>query len=541
MSKAEHFPFTAELIGSEILARFSEDIYTPKAIVRELVKNAYDSYYELEHHLETIEKDLDLGDKIVKVNVVDNDVLIADEGLGLDLAGFTRLISIALTEKRGVDGVSGFRGIGFWSAYTGGDRIVVESTRFGSNRKFTLTLNTKLMRSLQGPNISIGKMMNDSKCMSLVSDPAKPEDHFTKVLVRAESDEARLKSLIQEPNQMRAVLLEGCSCELTDQTPHHTEIHRFYTAHSIRPAKLQFQDKPVTRDEPSGIIDFNTQAIELTISGKRKIVAQIWYATNAENARLDVRPGIQIFRDSFPVGVPNLYSERSYTDSLVEITRRDLLDWHTGEVHLLHDALKPDASGEHVRDSALLVHFREELRKFYEKRIQDSYVKQRTKTIRSEYSKLAAKVATIAEKVQAREELGEIDLATLKDISGVVSRDNEAARKKLAPDAAPGSRDVVIREDDVKKNRRQITKILTEIGAYKNETKKPGKMGKPSKKNAKTNDTNGGKVGTGDSVPRPTMMAALDDVRDAIMEVLEDEPALQKDLLDRVNQITKRL
>src|SRR5205085_1383974 len=118
MPRRENFPFTADLIGSEILARFSEDIYTPKAIIRELVKNAYDSYVELLHHLEQIGQDLDVSDHVVHVAVVDNDIIVSDEGLGLDLKSFERLISIALTEKRDLPGVSGFRGIGFWSAYT---------------------------------------------------------------------------------------------------------------------------------------------------------------------------------------------------------------------------------------------------------------------------------------------------------------------------------------------------------------------------------------------------------------------------------------
>ena len=52
MVRQEEFPFTAEQIGSEVLERFSGDIYGPKEIIRELVKNAYDSYFELEKHLE---------------------------------------------------------------------------------------------------------------------------------------------------------------------------------------------------------------------------------------------------------------------------------------------------------------------------------------------------------------------------------------------------------------------------------------------------------------------------------------------------------
>ena len=543
MSKKENFPFTAELIGSEILARFSEDIYTPKAIIRELVKNAYDSYFELEHHLESISHDLDVGEREVRVVVVDKDVIISDDGLGLDFAAFTRLISIALTDKRGLDGVSGFRGIGFWSAYTGGDQIVVESTRFGSNKKFTLTLNTKRMRSLQGPNISIGKMMNDPECMNLVSDPARADEHFTKVLVRAESDEARLKSLIAKPDQLRAMLLEGCSCPLTDKTPMHAEVSRFYNINTVRSAKLLFQGQPVTKAIPDGLVDFDTRAIEVTIQNKRQVVAQIWYATNAQNARLETLPGLRLFRDSFPVGTPNLYSDRSLTDSLVEITRRDLLDWHTGEVHLLHDALKPDASGEHVRDSALLVHFREELRKFYEKLIETSYAKQRRKSVRSEYTKFADKVAAIVAKVQAKEPLAEADQLELKEISAIVERDNGYAKQKSPTNSAAGSREMLVREDEVKKKRRQITKLLKDLPTQSGGKTTPAARGAAKKAETKASSEDGRRATTASSefIARSSVVAAIDDVRDAVLEVLKDETALQKDLLSRINVIAKRL
>ena len=148
MARQEEFPFTAEQIGSEVLERFSGDIYGPKEIIRELVKNAYDSDFELEKHLEEKKQDIKPFERAVRISVVDDDVIIADEGLGLDKEALSKLVSIALTDKRDVEGVSGFRGIGFWSAYTGGDRIVVESTKHGSDRRFRLHLNTKRMRKL---------------------------------------------------------------------------------------------------------------------------------------------------------------------------------------------------------------------------------------------------------------------------------------------------------------------------------------------------------------------------------------------------------
>jgi HSP90 family molecular chaperone len=161
--KNEEFRFTAEHIGSEVLERFSRDIYHPKAIIRELVKNGNDSYWELDQFIdESYVGDIDYNpyQRIVDIVVADQSLIISDYGIGLDRTSIDRLVSIALTDKRKIPGASGFRGIGFWSAYMGGDQLVVESTKLSDSRKYRLTLNTKRMRELQGPNTSIGAIMN---------------------------------------------------------------------------------------------------------------------------------------------------------------------------------------------------------------------------------------------------------------------------------------------------------------------------------------------------------------------------------------------
>src|SRR5438132_1236839 len=95
----ETFQFTAEMIGSEILERFSKDIYSPKAIVRELVSNAHDSYAQLEEYLTEIAEELEIIPE-VRVDVADNSVIISDDGLGMNRQDIDKLVSIALTDKR---------------------------------------------------------------------------------------------------------------------------------------------------------------------------------------------------------------------------------------------------------------------------------------------------------------------------------------------------------------------------------------------------------------------------------------------------------
>ena len=77
----------------------------------------------------TIGEDLEVS-REVRVDVADNAVIVADAGLGMNREDIDKLVSIALTDKREMSGVRGYRGIGFWSANTGGEQVVVDTTKF---------------------------------------------------------------------------------------------------------------------------------------------------------------------------------------------------------------------------------------------------------------------------------------------------------------------------------------------------------------------------------------------------------------------------
>jgi hypothetical protein len=548
MVRQEEFPFTAEQIGSEVLERFSGDIYGPKEIIRELVKNAYDSYFELEKHLEERKLDIEPFERAVRISVVDEDVIIADGGLGLDKEALSKLVSIALTDKRDVEGVSGFRGIGFWSAYTGGDRIVVESTKHGSDRRYRLHLNTKRMRSLQGPRTSIGKIMNDPKCMRLESEPAPKEEHQTTIIISAQSDEARLRPMILNEVLMRDALLAGCSCELADASLSGDFLKRFCERNNIKSAKLFFQGIPINKIIPSGVQDFQTKTFEFTIGNKKEVLAHVWYATNSENGRLDTTPGIQIVRDSFPIGPTNLYADRTIIGSKIEITRRDLIDWHIGEVHLVHDLLRPDAAGEAIRDSILQNEFREQLRQFYASLIETSYAMQRRATLKADYAKMARQLEAITARKEELQTISDADRSEIKRIAQTIERDKAA--KKSRGEQGVGSREVLLRDDVVKARQRQITKLLKDLDADSLLSEQNGAAARPPKRAAKKaptdNKTSGsvnGSTGTqmSETVSRDAVLAMLDQVRDAVMETLKDDFLLQQDLIAKINEIAKKL
>jgi hypothetical protein len=547
----EPFKFTAEMIGSEILERFSKDIYNPKAIVRELVSNAHDSYAQLEQYLTEIGEELDTIPE-VRVDVADNSIIISDAGLGMNREDIDKLVSIALTDKREMSGVRGYRGIGFWSAYTGGEQVVVETTSLGDDRLYRLILNTKSMRERQTPNTSIGSIMNDPECVRLESEPAEPEQHGTKVIIIAETPEGRLYPLVNDPEQMRSVLLQGCACripesdEAVQQTPVYKSAAAFTNAIGIKLPRLVFQGTELYKTYPGNLDGFNTEVIDIEVGGNRVELAKLWYATNQENERLDgPAAGIRVMRDGFPIGKPNLDSDRAeIIGSKVEVTRQDLLSWHVGEVHLLHPELRPDASGETLPESVLYTLFRERLRGIYTKLIERSYAKQRTKSLCSDYKKDAAFLATLLTKISTDStSLSPDEVQRARVIEKKVDNDKKLAVGPLPQGTSPSDKKAYVRDDQASKLRRQLSSTLKKVvpalpGTGEQSTSAPGRK----KTKPKAEPEPAAEAGVTGAAPDMTLFLSLiDEIRDAVVEVLKDDETLQTELLTRINQIVSTL
>lgn len=152
-------------------------------------------------------------------------------------------------------------------------------------------------------------------------------------------------------------------------------------------------------------------------------------------------------------------------------------------------------------------------------------------------------VVNLVGKKTLEQKLSDSERDEIERIATVTQRDNGIARKKLPEGTSRGSRESLIRDGEVKKLRRQILKTIREIGSEddfssdesaKTATKKkPAKDGKPAGPAAAAPDS--------DLIPKPKVLAFLEELRDAVMEILEDEPSLRQDMIARINEIAERL
>lgn len=545
--KDEKFEFTADMIGSEILERFSTDIYTQKSILRELVKNASDSFFELLAHIENygIRMDGDTLEHVVDVDVNSSagTIMVSDKGIGLDKPGIEKLLSIALTDKRDVDNVAGHRGIGFWSAYTAGDELIVTTSKIGSSRSFTLTLYTKTMRELQGPGTSIAKIMNNPNCIRLQSSRADSSSHYTKILISIGSKESRLADLVNNHDLLEKILLEGCCVGFSKNSANVKDIMEFYNSHNLKLCKLRLNGNEISKHIPDNIGSIQIKSIHIQVGKEEQIAAWMWYSTHNDNAVIDSNiSGIRLFCDGFPLGSPNLYSSKKMIDTMVKVSRPDLLDWHIGEIHLIHEDLKTNADGESIRDSVTFKLFKEKLRAFYVNLIIISQSKNITKKTLRDYDKFIGDLSGFL----AKNALSEPDKQILFAISQEIENHNKQVRGKLKSDIKESSKSFIYRKDVVKTRRRAVSGLISkaekQFGIDLKASTKTKNKSKTKKSSTSTEPDTTTNIDTGaDVFSKSLVIATIDELRDAICEVLSEEPSYKEDILTLIDESLVRI
>ena len=103
------------------------------------------------------------------------------------------------------------------------------------------------------------------------------EEHFTQVLIRAESKSGRLHHYIKDEKEMYDALVKGCSSSLEDGSPYCGELKSFYKDHGIRPLKLNFMGNEVKRKISDGVSPPKIEPLELEIGDNKQVIAKIFY------------------------------------------------------------------------------------------------------------------------------------------------------------------------------------------------------------------------------------------------------------------------
>jgi hypothetical protein len=132
------------------------------------------------------------------------------------------------------------------------------------------------------------------------------------------------------------------------------------------------------------------------------------------------------------------------------------------------------------------------------------------------------------------------ELERLQAILSKLDADKNLARGKLPEGTSPGEKKAYVRDEEATKLRGQLTKALGRIAPHlpKSAGNKQTKAASTKKAKAAAAKTDAAKSPSANGDADMTLLLSLlDEIRDAVVEVLQDEETLQNELLTKINQI----
>jgi len=163
---------TAFAYGS-VLEALSRGLYPDKRhILREFVQNAYDSIYDLR------KAHPKLGIAPIEIKIQSPSITIADLGLGMTYTQVEQYRFLGFSEKERTKH-AGFRGIGKYSGSAVAEKLIVDSSPYGTAKRFRVVIHADLMMQevKAGNNPPLERLLEEYTEVSEESEEA--EAHYT--------------------------------------------------------------------------------------------------------------------------------------------------------------------------------------------------------------------------------------------------------------------------------------------------------------------------------------------------------------------------
>jgi len=372
--KKKAVQFTLRDIGSEIIDQLSSDIYSgPKQIMRELVKNAYDAYLavdpdELED--EKVEREIVISRERNPKGI--GRILIADSGIGLTVDELKAFVQISLCKKQEeLINATGFRGLGSWSTIGAGSKIIVTSNKKNHSSEAQLVIDVREIYSIMGPAATLEDILNNSKCISFGERTSTGLSQGTTVEVVCDGPPEsvnghelnRLYDYTDPDSDLRSIIVESCAIPFSSEGGAYKVIHDICREAEYVLTHISLDGDPLERGLPDDLPEPTVHSI--TVGGQ--VVAKAWVTTSSkysgevrtidEDRHLLGGKGLQLKKLNVPIGPKNIYSNG--------VVRATLPNWYVGEIHILADDIRPDASGQDLRAGTARETFIAALQTFY--------------------------------------------------------------------------------------------------------------------------------------------------------------------------------
>lgn len=336
-----HLPVGEEYVGSSILDIVSGALYSNALdVVREYIQNA-----------------LDAKAPQVKIVVRQHDILIRDNGKGLNLQQLDNARKVAVSRKG--TGEVGFRGIGIYSSFSVCDALEVISRPEGSDRIYSLRveyapMRAEIARSREGaadPMPLLKALDLHTRLTDYTEVPPLNEaGSFT--LVRLISPTQRFRQKINDVTAVEEYLRSAVPLEFHEDFEHAEAVRSGLKKHGVPLRLIAVSLKPTGARKAVDLRQANIQnllrPIIKTVHDGSKLVAVMWLCVNRERRVLkpDSAQGFQVRFKSFGIG------DRRLLQPLWPGLGSGVLYRHlTGDIHVLDDTLTPSAERGNFEDT----------------------------------------------------------------------------------------------------------------------------------------------------------------------------------------------
>ncbi|HVS80642.1 MAG TPA: ATP-binding protein [Pyrinomonadaceae bacterium] len=377
--KPKTLKFTLRDIGSELVDQLSSDVYSgPGSILRELVKNAYDSYLGVDQDElddEGVEREIVISRE--RTSKKDGRLIVADRGIGLTVDELKAFVQLSLCTKREeLENATGFRGLGSWAVLGGGAKIVVTSYKKGTPSESQLIIDVRRIYKKMAPTVTLDDILNDPKCISFGERPAGGAIHGTAVeiicdgpptLVNGHELNRLYEHTDPKDQKLRNLIVQTCPIPFSSEGGAYKRIRQIYELSGYIPTHLSLDGDRLERGLPEDLPEPDIHDIMIGT----KIAAKAWVTTSPkysgevrgiEDKHLLGGSSIQLMKLNVPIGAKAIYSDG--------VVRATILNWYVGEVHILLRDVQPDASGQDLRAGTVRDAFMEALQGFY-RRLED--------------------------------------------------------------------------------------------------------------------------------------------------------------------------
>lgn len=346
-------------IGGQLLPILSKGLYTnPLDCIREYVQNSVDA-----------------GARTVTIKLTGNSVIIHDNGDGMNEEQLLASRKFGVSAKDVSQSV-GFRGIGIYSGYDLGSRLVITTKQKGETVRLVMrfdfaAMKRELERSSAG-TVSLSRLLSEHTAFKAEEDDT-PESSFTIVQLE-DINEVHLRKLANRAD-LRRYILQNLPVDFDKQFPHRDVIDKQlrenvqgYKAVVIALESDDAADEVVAKPP---ILHLRPPKYGAIKNKRDEVIGYYWACLNEFTERLgdknvlkgenvpkpDEYQGFVYKCKGFSVG------DRNKLARMFTAGSGTLYQWYTGEIYVIDPAVIPNTERDDFETSSAKTAFEVEVKR----------------------------------------------------------------------------------------------------------------------------------------------------------------------------------